>query len=113
MNDYTDPLRVYLGAGGGYQWRRQALDFFAEGQWQSRAVVVAAGRYRRRRAGLRRRLPGDAGGNRHPLRQSVPAHGGGELRYIPALNDPPGNIKALASLLRRHLRGWPPGPRIS
>jgi protoporphyrin/coproporphyrin ferrochelatase len=40
-------------------------------------------------------------------------HGGGELRYIPALNDSPGHIKALASLLRRHLRGWAPGPRIS
>jgi hypothetical protein len=33
-----------------------------------------------------------------------------ELRYIPALNDSPGHIK---SLLRRHLRGWAPGPRIS
>jgi len=41
------------------------------------------------------------------------SHGGGELRYIPALNDSPGHIKALASLLRRHLRGWAPGPRIS
>ena len=40
------------------------------------------------------------------------SHGGGELRYIPALNDSPGHIKALASLLRRH-RGWAPGPRIS
>jgi protoheme ferro-lyase len=37
------------------------------------------------------------------------SHGGGELRYIPS----PGHIKALASLLRRHLRGWAPGPRIS
>jgi ferrochelatase len=25
------------------------------------------------------------------------SHGGGELRYIPALNDSPGHIKALAS----------------
>ena len=41
------------------------------------------------------------------------SHGGGELRYIPALNDSPGHIKALASLPRRHLRGWAPGPRIS
>ncbi len=41
------------------------------------------------------------------------SHGGGELRYIPALNDSPGHIKALATLLRRHLRGWAPGPRIS
>ena len=76
---------------------------------QSRAVVVATGRYRRHRAGLRRRLPGDAGGNRHPLRQSVPVHGGGELGYIPALNDSPSHIKALASLAS--LRA--PGPRIT
>ena len=41
------------------------------------------------------------------------SYGGGELLYIPALNDSPGHIKALASLLRRHLRGWAPGPRIS
>jgi len=41
------------------------------------------------------------------------SHGGGELRYIPALNDSPGHIKALATLLRRHLRGWAPGTRIS
>jgi protoporphyrin/coproporphyrin ferrochelatase len=41
------------------------------------------------------------------------SHGGGELRYIPALNDSPGHIKVLASLLRHHLRGWAPGPRIS
>jgi hypothetical protein len=41
------------------------------------------------------------------------SHGGGELRYIPALNDSRGHIKALASLLRRQRRGWAPGPRIS
>ena len=41
------------------------------------------------------------------------SHGGGELRYIPALNDSPGHIKARASVLRRHLRGWAPCPRIS
>jgi ferrochelatase len=41
------------------------------------------------------------------------SHGGGELRYSPALNDSPRHIKALASVLRRHLRGWAPGPRIS
>jgi hypothetical protein len=30
------------------------------------------------------------------------SHGGGELCYVPALNDSPGHNKALASLLRRH-----------
>ncbi len=34
------------------------------------------------------------------------AKGGGELRYIPALNDEDAHIRALAALARRHLRGW-------
>ena len=33
--------------------------------------------------------------------------GGGELRYISALNDEPGHVAALAGLARRHLQGWP------
>lgn len=33
--------------------------------------------------------------------------GGGELRYIPALNATPGHAAALASLVRRHAQGWP------
>jgi len=32
--------------------------------------------------------------------------GGGRFRYIPALNDRPGHIAALASLVERHLHGW-------
>ncbi|KAA2284267.1 ferrochelatase [Arenimonas fontis] len=34
------------------------------------------------------------------------AAGGGELRYIAALNDGPGHVAALAALARRHLQGW-------
>jgi ferrochelatase len=33
--------------------------------------------------------------------------GGGELRYISALNEEPGHVAALAALARRHLQGWP------
>ena len=33
--------------------------------------------------------------------------GGGELRYIPALNATPGHVAALAALARRHAQGWP------
>ncbi|MFY2762661.1 ferrochelatase [Arenimonas sp. MALMAid1274] len=33
--------------------------------------------------------------------------GGGELRYISALNDEPGHVAALAGLAQRHLQGWP------
>ena len=33
--------------------------------------------------------------------------GGGELRYIPALNATPGHAAALATLARRHAQGWP------
>ena len=34
------------------------------------------------------------------------AAGGGRYRYIPALNDRPDHVKALAVLCRRHLAGW-------
>lgn len=33
--------------------------------------------------------------------------GGSELRYIPALNDSPGQVDSLARLVRRHMGGWP------
>jgi protoporphyrin/coproporphyrin ferrochelatase len=33
--------------------------------------------------------------------------GGGELRYIPALNDSPAQVADLAALVQRHIRGWP------
>ncbi|MBP6595962.1 MAG: ferrochelatase [Arenimonas sp.] len=33
--------------------------------------------------------------------------GGGELRYISALNHEPGHVAALSGLARRHLQGWP------
>ncbi len=33
--------------------------------------------------------------------------GGGELRYIGALNDQPKHIEALTDLIERHLGGWP------
>lgn len=35
------------------------------------------------------------------------AAGGQELRYIPALNDSPGQVQALAGLVLRHAQGWP------
>ncbi len=40
------------------------------------------------------------------------AAGGGELRYIPALNDRPDHIAALANIVMTHLQGWlePPSP---
>ncbi len=34
------------------------------------------------------------------------AAGGGELRYVPALNDRPDHIAALAAIAREHLHGW-------
>ncbi len=40
--------------------------------------------------------------NAHGFREA----GGGELRYISALNDEPGHVAALAALARRHLQGW-------
>jgi protoporphyrin/coproporphyrin ferrochelatase len=35
--------------------------------------------------------------------------GGQSLRYIPALNDQPVHIEALAQLVRQHSQGWPEG----
>lgn len=35
------------------------------------------------------------------------AAGGEALRYIPALNDSPAHVQALAALIRRHAAGWP------
>lgn len=40
--------------------------------------------------------------------ESFRAAGGRELRYVPALNDSPTHMAALAALCRRHLQGWPP-----
>lgn len=37
--------------------------------------------------------------------------GGEDLRYIPALNESPAQVRSLAVLARRHMQGWPqPGP---
>ncbi len=33
--------------------------------------------------------------------------GGERLRYVPALNDAPAHLDALAQLVRRHCSGWP------
>ncbi|MFC5436487.1 ferrochelatase [Rhodanobacter umsongensis] len=35
------------------------------------------------------------------------AAGGGDLRYIPALNDSAGQVDSLAALVLRHTQGWP------
>jgi hypothetical protein len=97
----------------GKQREPRGHDHRAEGQGQSLAVVVATG-------DIDVIAPGFAADSLETLEEIAiryaslyRSHGGGELRYIPALNDSPGHIKALASLLRRHLRGWAPGPRIS
>lgn len=37
--------------------------------------------------------------------------GGGEFSYIPALNDRPDHVQALAELVNDHLAGWPIGVR--
>ena len=39
------------------------------------------------------------------------AAGGGELDYVPCLNDHPAWVTALAGLVQRHLQGWQPLPR--
>ena len=76
---------------------------------------VATGR--RRLPRLRRRLPGDARGDRHrgrAARSSRPA--ARAFNYIACLNESPHWIAALADLAERHLSGWPvarPGRRVA
>lgn len=41
------------------------------------------------------------------------AAGGGQLRYLPCLNDAPGFIDALADMVERRLSGWPAAPAAS
>ncbi|MGH7161955.1 MAG: ferrochelatase, partial [Planctomycetota bacterium] len=40
-------------------------------------------------------------------RELFRAAGGGAYRYVPALNDAPHHVEALASLVRRAMSGWP------
>ena len=40
-------------------------------------------------------------------REFFVAAGGEDLRYIPALNDSPGQVECLAALVLRHTQGWP------
>ncbi|MDE2088311.1 MAG: ferrochelatase, partial [Xanthomonadaceae bacterium] len=40
-------------------------------------------------------------------REFFVAAGGEDLRYIPALNDSPEQVRSLAALVRRQLSGWP------
>jgi len=39
--------------------------------------------------------------------------GGGELRYIPALNERPAHIAALSDLVLRHVSGWDEDPQLA
>ncbi len=43
-------------------------------------------------------------------RETFRAAGGGELRYVPALNDRPEHLAFLAELAAKELQGWPEGP---
>ena len=62
---------------------------------------------RHRRAGLRRRLPGDAGGAGHgEPRQAFLDNGGEKFAYIPCLNDSPLGMGVIEQIVRRELAGW-------
>ena len=39
--------------------------------------------------------------------------GGGQLRYIPALNHRPDHVATLSTLIRQQLGGWLPDARIA
>ena len=58
-------------------------------------------------AGLRRRLPGDAGGDRGRERRDLPGTTAAtNFAAIPCLNDSEGGMAVLRHLVLRELQGW-------
>ena len=63
---------------------------------------------RRDLPGFRRRLPGDAGRNRHGMQGRVPGGRRRGVPLIPCLNESDAWIQALAQIALEHVRGWDP-----
>ena len=63
--------------------------------------------HRRHHAGLLRRLPGDAGGDRHPRPRRPSAKTAAKhFAAIPCLNDSAEGMALIETLVRRELSGW-------
>jgi ferrochelatase len=58
------------------------------------------------RARLLGRLPGDAGGAGDPRQESFIEAGGERFAYLACLNDSPGGIAMLRSIVGTELEGW-------
>ncbi len=56
--------------------------------------------------GIRFRLPGNTGGDRHREQGRLPQGGGGDFHYIPCLNQRHEWIQALSRIAAENLHGW-------
>lgn len=107
-------LAAQLGLGEG-QWKLAFQSRFGRAQWvgpSTQATLEQLGRAGAQRVDVI--CPGFVADCLETLEEiaiegqaAFKAAGGGELRYVPALNDHPAWLAALASLVQMHLRGWP------
>ena len=111
-------LAAQLGLGKD-QWQLSFQSRFGRAQWvgpATQATLEQLGRAGARRVDVV--CPGFVSDCLETLeeiaiegRAAFTAAGGGELDYVPCLNDHPAWVTALAGLVQRHLQGWQPLPR--
>ena len=111
-------LAAQLGLGKD-QWQLSFQSRFGRAQWvgpATQATLEQLGRAGARRVDVI--CPGFVSDCLETLeeiaiegRAAFTAAGGGELDYVPCLNDHPAWVTALAGLVQRHLQGWQPLPR--
>ncbi len=111
-------LAAQLGLGKD-QWQLSFQSRFGRAQWvgpATQATLEQLGRAGARRVDVI--CPGFVSDCLETLeeiaiegRAAFMAAGGGELDYVPCLNDHPAWVTALAGLVQRHLQGWQPLPR--
>ena len=111
-------LAAQLGLGKD-QWQLSFQSRFGRAQWvgpATQATLEQLGRAGARRVDVV--CPGFVSDCLETLeeiaiegRAAFMAAGGGELVYVPCLNDHPAWVTALAGLVQRHLQGWQPLPR--
>lgn len=113
-HDTAEQLAHALGLAPG-QWAVSFQSRFGKAKWVGPAtqqVLQELGRAGTRRVDVI--CPGFVADCLETLeeiamegRDDFVAAGGGELRYLPALNDHPSWIRGLADLVQRHIQGWP------
>lgn len=109
----AEALAARLGLASG-EWRLSYQSRFGREPWlgpATDATLLALAKEGRRKVDVL--CPGFAVDCLETLEEiavqnaeAFAAAGGGQLRYIAALNDSPGHVAALAALARRNLQGW-------